>query len=351
MNKRRKSKKIYIGNIAIGGGAPIVVQSMTKTDTRDVKATIRQIKELQEVGCEIVRLAVPDAEAAGALIDIKKKTKIPLVADIHFDYRLALAALEAGIDGLRLNPGNIGERDKVKKVALAARERRVPIRIGLNAGSLPENKNPKLSIAERMVAAALEQIKLLESLDFNLIKVSLKAFDVPTTIEAYRSIAEKIPYPLHIGITEAGTPRTGIIRSAVGIGTLLWLGIGDTIRVSLTAPPREEVFAAYEILKSLDLRRRGPVLVSCPTCGRTEVDVVKLANQVEKQLQKIEKPVKIAVMGCVVNGPGEAKDADVGIACGKGKGVIFKRGKKVAVVEEKDFLVALMREVENIIKD
>ena len=346
--KRRSSKQIHIGDVAIGGGAPIAVQSMTKTDTRDVKATVRQIKELHEIGCEIIRCAVPDAEAAKALVDIKKRIKIPLVADIHFDYRLALLALEAGVDGLRLNPGNIGEADKVKKVALAAKERGVPIRIGLNAGSLPKTGNKKLSTAERMVAAALEQIRLLESLDFDLIKVSLKAFDVPTTIEAYQTIADKIPYPLHIGITEAGTPRTGIIRSAVGIGTLLWMGIGDTIRVSLTAPPREEIAAAYEILKSLDLRQRGPVLVSCPTCGRTEADTVKLAEAVEKRLLKIDKPIKVAVMGCVVNGPGEAKDADVGIACGKGSGVIFKKGKKVAVVEEKDFLTALMREVEGV---
>jgi (E)-4-hydroxy-3-methylbut-2-enyl-diphosphate synthase len=321
---------------------------MTKTDTRDVKATVRQIKQLEEVGCEIVRVAVPDAEAVRALVDIKKGIKIPLVADIHFDYRLALMALEAGVDGLRLNPGNIGEPDKVKKVALAAKERGVPIRIGLNAGSLPATDNPKLSVADRMVAAALGQIKLLESLNFDLIKVSLKAFDVPTTIAAYQAIAEKMPYPLHIGITEAGTPRTGVIRSSVGIGTLLWLGIGDTIRVSLTAPPREEVFAAYEILKSLDLRQHGPVLVSCPTCGRAEADVVKLAQEVEKRLLKINKPIKVAVMGCVVNGPGEAKDADVGIACGKGKGVIFRKGEKVAVVEEKDFLTALMREVEGL---
>jgi len=349
MNSRRISKTIQIGDVTVGGGAPIVVQSMTKTDTRDVKTTVRQIKELEEVGCEIIRVAVPDAEAARALIDIKRRIKIPLVADIHFDYRLALAALEAGADGLRLNPGNIGEADRVKKVALAAKERGVPIRIGVNAGSLPPTNKPGLSIAERMVAAALEQIKLLESLDFDLIKVSLKAFDVPTTIEAYRSIAEKVPYPLHIGVTEAGLPRTGVIRSSVGIGTLLWLGIGDTIRVSLTAPPREEVIAAYEILKSLDLRRKGPVLVSCPTCGRAEADVVKLAQEVEARLSKINKPIKVAVMGCVVNGPGEAKDADVGIACGKGKGVIFKKGKKVATVEEKDFLMALMREVEGVI--
>jgi len=352
--KRRFSKQIKIGGIPIGGGAPIVVQSMTKTDTRDVKATVRQINQLKEVGCEIVRLAVPDAQAARALVDIKKKVKLPLVADIHFDYRLALMALEAGVDGLRLNPGNIGEPDKVKKVALAAKERGVPIRIGLNAGSLPPlpaeatAQAGKQSIADRMVAAALGQIKLLESLDFDLIKVSLKAFDVPTTIAAYQSIAAKMPYPLHIGITESGPPRTGVIRSAVGIGTLLWLGIGDTIRVSLTASPQEEVFAAYEILKSLDLRQHGPVLVSCPTCGRAEADVVKLAQEVEKRLLKINKPIKVAVMGCVVNGPGEAKDADVGIACGNGKGVIFKKGVKLATVAEKDFLTALMKEVKDL---
>ena len=346
MIKRRLSKQIDIGGVKIGGGAPIAVQSMTKTDTRDAKATIRQVKALREVGCEIIRVAVPDMDAARAIVDIKKGIEIPLVADIHFDYRLALAALESGADGLRLNPGNIGEPDKVKKVTLAAKERGVPIRIGLNAGSLPKTDDPTLTVAARMVAAALEQVRLLESLDFDLIKISLKAFDVPTTIEAYRSIADKVPYPLHIGITEAGTPRTGIIRSAVGIGTLLWLGIGDTIRVSLTAPPREEIAAAYEILKSLDLRQRGPVLVSCPTCGRTEADVVKLAQAVEKRLLKINKPIRVAVMGCVVNGPGEAKDADVGIACGKGKGVLFKKGEKIGVVDEKDFVDVLMREVE-----
>ena len=348
INPMRISKAIKIGGVTVGGGAPVVVQSMTKTDTRDVKATVRQIKQLEEIGCEIVRLAVPDAEAARALVDIKKDIKIPLVADIHFDYRLALAALKAGVDGLRLNPGNIGEADKVKKVALAAKERGVPIRIGVNAGSLPKTSDKKLSVADRMVAAALQQVKLLESLDFDLIKVSLKAFDVPTTIAAYQTIAAKIRYPLHIGVTEAGTPRSGVVRSAVGIGTLLWLGIGDTIRVSLTASPEEEVITAYEILKSLDLRRRGPVLVSCPTCGRAEVDVVKLAQQVDRRLLKINKPIRVAVMGCVVNGPGEAKDADVGIACGKGRGIIFKHGEKVAVVEEKDFLTALMREVEGL---
>jgi (E)-4-hydroxy-3-methylbut-2-enyl-diphosphate synthase len=342
------SKPIKIGKVTIGGGAPIVVQSMAKTDTRDVRATIAQIRELEEVGCELVRVAVPDAEAARAILSIKKGISIPLVADIHFDYRLALMALEAGADGLRLNPGNIGEPEKVKKVALAAKERGVPIRIGLNAGSLPKTADSELTVAQRMVDAALEQINLLQNLDFDLIKVSLKAFDVPTTIEAYQSIAEKTPYPLHLGITEAGTPRRGVIRSAVGIGTLLYMGIGDTIRVSLSAHPREEVIAGYEILKSLNLRQHGPILVSCPSCGRADVDIVKLAEEVEKQLIKIDKPIKVAVMGCEVNGPGEARDADVGIACGKGRGVIFKKGKKVGVVEEKDFLSALMREVERL---
>jgi (E)-4-hydroxy-3-methylbut-2-enyl-diphosphate synthase len=346
MNKRRKSKPVQIGSVTVGGNAPIVVQSMTKTDTRNVRATINQIKELEDCGCELVRVAVPDMEAAGAIPAIKQGVKIPVIADIHFDYRLALAALEAGVDGLRLNPGNIGEPEKVKKVAAAAKERNVPIRIGVNAGSLPEAKNPKLSIAHQMVEAALEQVRLLESLDFDLIKISLKAFDVPTTIEAYQLIAPQIPYPLHIGITEAGPPRTGIIRSTVGISTLLWLGIGDTIRVSLSAHPREEVIAGYEILKSLNLRQHGPVLVSCPSCGRAEVDIVKLAEAVEKELLKVTKPVKVAVMGCIVNGPGEAKDADIGIACGKGRGVLFKKGKKIKTIEEKDFIKVLMAEVE-----
>ena len=346
MNPRRKSKPIIIGNVTVGGNAPIVVQSMTKTDTRDATSTIAQIKELETYGCEIIRVAVPDAEAARALPAIKKGIAIPLIADIHFDYRLALMALEAGVDGLRLNPGNIGEPEKVKAVAEAAKERNVPIRIGVNAGSLPKNLNPELPVAWRMVEAAITQIRLLESLDFDLIKVSLKAFDVPTTIEAYQEIARKIAYPLHIGITEAGTPRTGIIRSAVGIGNLLYMGIGDTIRVSLTSHPKEEVIAAYEILKSLDLRQRGPVLVSCPSCSRAEVDIVKLAQAVEEELVRIDKPIRVAVMGCAVNGPGEAKDADIGIACGKGRAVLFKKGEKLGVIEEKDFITALMREVE-----
>ena len=261
-------------------------------------------------------------------------------------YRLALAAIEAGVDGLRLNPGNISQPQKVKAIVSAARERGIPIRIGVNAGSLPETANPQLSTARQMVAAAMRHIKLLEELDFDLIKVSLKAFDVPTTIEAYRDIAVKIPYPLHIGITEAGPPGSGIIRSVAGISPLLYMGIGDTIRVSLSAHPRQEVIAAYEILKSLDLRQHGPVLVSCPSCGRTEVDIISLAAEVEKRLLQIDKPIKVAVMGCVVNGPGEARDADIGIACGKGRAVLFKKGRKIGVVEEGNFVEVLMREVE-----
>jgi len=323
-----------------------VVQSMTNTDTRDVMSTVNQIKELEDFDCELVRVAVPDMEAAKAITPIKKAISIPLVVDIHFDYRLALAALEADCDGLRLNPGNITESEKVKTIVRSAKERNVPIRIGLNAGSLPIAKDPTLPVARQMVDAALGQIRLLESMDFDLIKVSLKAFDVPTTVAAYREIAEKIPYPLHIGVTEAGTPKTGVIRSSVGIGTLLYMGIGDTIRVSLTTHPREEVTAGYEILKSLNLREHGPILVSCPSCGRTKVDLVKIAEAVEKELVKVKKPVKVAVMGCIVNGPGEAKDADVGIACGKGKAVLFKKGKKIRTIQEKDFVTELMKEVE-----
>jgi (E)-4-hydroxy-3-methylbut-2-enyl-diphosphate synthase len=346
MNPRRASKPIHIGKVTIGGGAPIVVQSMTKTDTRNIMSTIAQIKELADCGCELVRVAVPDTEAAQALSKIKKASPLPIIADIHFDYRLALMSLDAGADGLRLNPGNISEVDKVTAIAKAAKEREVPIRIGVNAGSPPEAESSGLSLARRMVDSALKQVRLLESLDFDLIKVSLKAFDVPTTIEAYSDIAQKIAYPLHIGITEAGTPRTGIIRSTVGIGTLLYMGIGDTIRVSLSAHPREEVIAGYEILKSLNLRQRGPVLVSCPSCGRAEVDIVRLAQEVEQELAKVTKPIKVAVMGCIVNGPGEAKDADIGIACGKGKAVLFRKGKQIKTIEEKDFIRVLISEVE-----
>jgi len=342
---RRTSKPLRIGKATVGGGAPIVVQSMTKTDTRDIPATINQIKELEDSGCEIVRVAVPNREAAESIATIKKSVSLPIIADIHFDYRLALDALKAGVDGLRLNPGNIGDKEQIARVIAAAKEREVPIRIGVNAGSLPANFQPDAPTAERMVNMALEQIRLIESLDFDLIKVSLKAFDVLTTIQAYQLIADKMPYPLHLGITEAGLPRTGAIRSTIGIGILLYQGIGDTIRVSLTAHPCEEVFVAYEILKSLGLRQRGPILVSCPSCGRAEVDIIALAEVVSERLKEINKPIKVAVMGCVVNGPGEAKDADVGIACGKGKGAIFRKGEVVNIVEEKGFLNALMAEV------
>jgi len=345
---RRISKPLRIGKVTVGGDAPIVVQSMTKTDTRDIPATINQIKELEDCGCEIVRVAVPDKEAAESIAAIKKSVSLPLIADIHFDYRLALAALQSGVDGLRLNPGNIGDKGQIAKVVATAKEREVPIRIGVNAGSLPTNFQPNTPLAERMVNVALEQTRLMEGLDFNLIKVSLKAFDVPTTIQAYQMIADKTPYPLHLGVTEAGLPRTGAIRSAIGIGILLYQGIGDTIRVSLSAHPCEEVFVAYEILKSLGLRQRGPTLVSCPSCGRAEVDIIALAEAVSKRLEKMSKPIKVAVMGCVVNGPGEAKDADVGIACGKGKGAIFKKGEVVGTAEEKDFLEALMAEVDSL---
>jgi len=346
---RRISTPLRIGKITVGGDAPITVQSMTKTDTRDIPATVNQIKQLEDCGCDLVRIAILDKEAAESISVIKKSVSVPVIADIHFDYRLALAALKAGADGLRINPGNLYERKKVIKVVTEAREREVPIRIGVNAGSLPLNFKPDAPLAERMVDVALEQIKLMESLDFNLIKVSLKAFDVPATIQAYHLIADKISYPLHLGITEAGLPRTGVIRSAIGIGILLEQGIGDTIRVSLSAHPCEEVFAAYEILKSLGLRQRGPTLVSCPSCGRAEVDIVALAEAVGEYLQGITKPIKVAVMGCVVNGPGEARDADVGIAGGKGKGVIFRKGKVVKTVTEGKMLETLVTEINKVI--
>ncbi len=345
MIRRRTSQQIRLGDVLVGGEAPIAVQSMTKTDTRDVAATVRQIRELEECGCDLIRVAVPDAEAAEALPAIKKETRIPLIADVHFDYRLALASLDAGVDGLRLNPGNISKEEHIVAITGVARSRQVPIRIGVNAGSLPDLPESSDSLAEKMVEAALTQVRLLESLDFNLIKLSLKAFDVPTTIEAYQLMADRVPYPLHLGITEAGLPRLGSIRSAVGIGILLYEGIGDTIRVSLTGDPREEVIAGYEILKSLGLREKGPTLISCPTCGRCEVDIISLAQAVEERLSGMSQPMKVAVMGCVVNGPGEARAADVGLACGRGRGAIFRKGLVVRTVAEEDFLEALMEEV------
>jgi (E)-4-hydroxy-3-methylbut-2-enyl-diphosphate synthase len=348
MIKRRESKEIDVGGVKIGGGSRIVVQSMTKTNTRDIHSTVNQINELEEVGCEIVRLAVPDNEAAVALKSIKNKVNVPLVADIHFDYRLALLAIEAGVDGLRLNPGNIGEKEKIQKIASAAKKRNIPIRIGVNSGSMPKYKSLTSSLAQQMVDLALGQIKFLEDVDFDLIKVSLKSFDVPTMIEANRLISNQIPYPLHLGTTEAGPSRTGVIRSSVALGILLDEGIGDTIRVSLTADPKEEVFASYEILKSLNLRSHGPVLVSCPMCSRAEVDIIQLAERVAEQLVKLDKPIRVAVMGCAVNGPGEAKEADIGIACGKRKGLLFRKGKKLRTVKEASIVSELMLEVNHL---
>ena len=346
MSCRRVSIPLKIGGVTVGGDAPITVQSMTTTDTRDVSATVEQIKQLEDCGCEIVRVAVPDVEAAESIPSIKKAISLPLIADIHFDYRLAMAALGGGVDGLRLNPGNIRDKEQISKVVASARERSVPIRVGVNAGSLPPDFEPDAPLDERMVDMTMWQIKLMEELNFNLIKVSVKAFDVPTTVRAYQKIADKMPYPLHLGITEAGTPRTGIIRSAVGIGILLCQGIGDTIRVSLSAHPCEEVKAGYEILKSLGLRQYGPTLVSCPSCGRSEIDVVALAETVDRYLSKLSKPIKVAVMGCVVNGPGEARDADVGVAGGRGRGIIFRKGKLVKTVDEEMLLEALIAEID-----
>jgi len=354
--RRRQSKPVWVGGVQVGGDAPIVVQSMTNTNTADAQATLRQTYELAELGCEIIRVAVPDRHAAAALPEIVGHSPIPVVADIHYDYRLAIASLRADVHGLRLNPGNIRDPQKVRTVVRAAKERQVPIRVGVNEGSLP----PLPALAEgelpppkwqRMVDAALWEIRLLEEMDFDLIKISLKAFDVPTTVAAYREIARLTPYALHIGITEAGPARSGSIRNAVGIALLLAEGIGDTIRVSLTADPKEEIPVAYDILSALNLRQRGPTIVACPTCGRMETDIISLANQVAEHFQKLGKPITLAVMGCVVNGPGEAREADVGIAAGKGKGAIFRNGQVVRVVEEKDYLSALVEEGQKVIAE
>lgn len=376
MNRRRPTKPVYVGGVKIGGDAPVVVQSMTKTDTRDVAATVRQIRELEEVGCEVVRVAVPDMEAARALGEIKRRVRIPIIADIHFHPQLALEALRQGVDGLRLNPGNIRDPEKVREIAREAKARQVPIRIGVNFGSLPPvgaigktggfsrledrvNRLPKAgearpgeySVVDHMVAAALWEIGILEDLGFDLIKVSLKAFDVPTTVEAYRRLAPLVPYPFHLGITEAGPAPAGSIRTAVGLGVLLYEGIGDTLRVSLSDHPREEVIAGFEILKSLNLRRRGVTLIACPSCGRADVDVIRLANRVNELVQKISADIKVAVMGCEVNGPGEAKDADVGIAAGAGRAVIFRKGRKTRVVSADRMLEALMEEVQGLLRE
>ncbi len=347
MIKRRVSKQISIGNIKIGGNAPISVQSMCNTDTRDIKTTCHQIDELAEKGCDIVRLAVLNKDAGNAIGEIVKKSKVPLVADIHFDYRLAIQCINNGISALRINPGNIGKRENVEKVVTLAKQQQIPIRIGVNAGSLEKELLEKnIPLSEKMVESAMKHLQILENLDFDLIKVSLKSSDVLTTIEAYRSIAEKIPYPLHLGVTEAGTLRGGLIKSSVGLGTLLAEGIGDTIRVSLTENPVEEVSAGIDILKSLGLKEQGVNFVSCPTCGRTQIDLINLAKKVEEKFKDLDASITIATMGCAVNGPGEARHADFGIAGGIGEGYIFKKGEIIAKVPENQ----LLEKLEEIIK-
>ncbi len=347
----KKTKQISVGGVTVGGGAPVRVQSMTNTDTSDVAATVAQIKGLEAVGCEIVRVAVPDMAAAGVLGEIKSAVEIPVIADIHFDWRLAIEALEAGVDGLRLNPGNIGARERVEAVVKKAADRKVPIRIGVNAGSLESDlleKHGGHPTAEAMVESAMRHVGILEELGFTDLKVSLKASDVPRTVAAYRLLSERVDYPLHIGITEAGTLLSGTVKSSVGLGVLLSEGIGDTLRVSLTSEPVDEVKVGWEILKALGLRRRGVEIISCPTCGRLKFDCIKVATEVERRLAHIEEPVKVAVMGCVVNGPGEAKEADVGITGGDGVGLIYVGGEIIAKVEESDLVDALVREVEKV---
>ena len=346
--KRRKTKTIHVGPVAIGGANPISVQSMTKTDTRNASATARQIRTLEKAGCEIIRIAVPDMDAAETLGKIKRSVSIPIIADIHFDWKLALEAVQQGIDGLRINPGNIGARWKVEEVVTAARDRQIPIRIGVNAGSLSKKLLAKYRhpSPEALVESAAQHIEILESLRFRDIKVSLKASNVPTTVDAYRLFSRKFRYPLHIGISEAGPSFTGMIKSSVGLGILLAEGIGDTVRVSLSAEPAEEVRVAFEILKSLGLREKGANIVSCPTCGRCEIDIRGLAAKVENLLKDVHKPITVAVMGCIVNGPGEAREADVGIAGGKGTGLLFKKGKIVRRLKESELLEALKEEIE-----
>ncbi len=350
MFPRRETRKIMIGGIPVGGGAPISVQSMTKTDTRNVRATVAEIRRLEKAGCEIVRLAIPDAAAARALVEIRGKVRLPLVADIHFDYRLALASLEAGVDALRINPGNIGSRAKVREVVEAAREREVPIRIGVNSGSLEKRLLARYGevTAAAMVESALGHIRILEDLDFRLIKVSLKASDIPRTVEAYRLLAGEVDYPFHAGITEAGRLVAGTARSAAGLALLVREGLADTIRVSLTAPSAEEVRVAFEILRSLGVRSGGIRFISCPTCGRTEVDLMETAARVEKAVAPLDVPLTVAVMGCMVNGPGEAREADVGLACGRGSGVIFRKGRPLRKVPEGRMVEEFLEEVRKI---
>jgi (E)-4-hydroxy-3-methylbut-2-enyl-diphosphate synthase len=345
MATRKQTRQLRIGSVAVGGNSPVSVQSMTKTDTRNVDATVSQIRGLEYAGCEIIRLAVPDMDAAKTLGRIRDAVSIPVIADIHFDYRLALESVRQGVDGLRLNPGNIGEAWKVREVVTAAKDRGIPVRIGVNAGSLEKELLDKYGhpTPEAIVESAEGHIRILEDLDFHDIKVSLKASNVMMTVQAYRIFSSRFDYPLHIGITETGPASTGAIKSAVGLGILLEEGIGDTMRVSLTADPVEEVRVAYEILRAAGVRKRGAEIISCPTCGRCEVDMKPIAEEVERVLRSVDRPITVAVMGCIVNGPGEAREADYGIAGGKGMGIIFRNGKIVKTVPEAELLGALLK--------
>ncbi len=350
---RKKTKVISVGNVKIGGTYPVVVQSMTNTKTEDIEATVVQINQLEKVGCEIVRVAVPSEDAAKAIVKIKDKIKIPLIADIHFNYNLAIQAIENGADCIRINPGNIGSEKRVEKIVNCAKAHNVPVRIGVNGGSLQKDILKKYGgvTSDALVESALQYIRLLEKFDFYNMKISIKVSDVPTTVEAYRKIAAISEYPLHVGVTEAGTVMSGSLKSAIGIGILLYEGIGDTIRVSLTGNPVDEVIVAYKILNYLNLRKRGVEIISCPTCGRTEINIVELAESIEKKLAHIESPLKVAVMGCVVNGPGEAREADIGIAGGKGVGLIFKKGEIVKKVKESQLEKELMKEIHKMIEN
>lgn len=351
MYVREETRPIFVGDVQIGGQSDVVIQSMTTTDTRDIDATVKQIEELANAGCQIVRLAVVDEEAARAIKEIKIRSPLPLVADIHFNYKLALMSLENGIDKIRINPGNIGSIENVKQVVEACKERNVPIRIGVNSGSIEKEILEKYGhpTPEALVESALKHVEILEQLDFYDIALSLKASNVPMMIKTYELMAEKRNYPLHVGVTEAGTVFAGSIKSSVGIGTVLSKGIGDTIRVSLTGDPTEEIKVAKAILKSLEIRVNEPEIISCPTCGRVQIDLIGLANRVEQVLQTIDQPIKVAVMGCAVNGPGEAREADVGVAGGNGEGLIFRSGKLVRKIKEDQLFEELMKEIEDII--
>jgi len=343
MNKKL-TKKVMVGNVAIGAGAPVAIQSMANTKTKDIDATRKQINRLEGAGCELIRLSVPDEPSIRAFKELKKSAKVPLVADVHFRWELAVAAIKAGADKVRINPGNISDKSGIKKIVNTASKYDIPIRIGVNAGSLSQNiRDANMANAAKLVAGALESIALIESMGFNNLVISAKAFSVPEAVAAYRALADKVDYPLHIGITESGTIKSGSLRSAIGLGILLAEGIGDTLRVSLSADPVEEVYVAQQILQTLELRQFHPELVSCPTCARCDVDLIPIANELEERLSESDVPLRVAVMGCVVNGPGEARQSDVGIAAGKGRGVLFKNGKVIRNVAEEDFVEELMK--------